>query len=190
MQRPRHTIRDGEGVGVTWMLDSIGRTRIVRHGGSINGQMAALVLVPQRDFAITVLTNSSNGTLLNNFVTAWALDRFVGLSRPEPGTRDLKPAEVAKYAGTYELDNGFIRIVPDGKHLVVNLEFDEKARREDPSLADIPEKVRIMFTQRDRFVILDEPWTNFRGDFITNEQGAVAWFRVLGRIHRRIGNDV
>ncbi len=191
MQRPRHKIGGSPAaVGVTWMLDSIERTRTVRHGGSINGQMSAFMFVPKHDFAITVLTNSSGGTQLNNVVTEWALEKLLGLSRPKPQRSRLRPADVARYAGTYELQNGLIRIAPNGRHLMVHLEFDKKARKEDPSLADIPERVRIMLTQRDRFIVLDEPWTNFKGDFVRDETGEVAWFRVMGRIHRRLSDDV
>ena len=48
-------------MGLTWMLEDVGGVRTVRHGGGTVGQQTTLVLVPSRNFALTVLTNSEPG---------------------------------------------------------------------------------------------------------------------------------
>src|SRR4051794_24833074 len=40
--------------GVTWMVKTLDGVKTVRHGGTTNGQLSAFVLVPERNFAITV----------------------------------------------------------------------------------------------------------------------------------------
>src|SRR5262249_44546777 len=49
---------DVDAVGITWMLRNYAGVRIVRHGGGTLGQLSAFQLVPERDFALTILTNA------------------------------------------------------------------------------------------------------------------------------------
>lgn len=53
------------GMGVTWMLrPSAENLTIVQHGGTWPGQLSGLFMVPERNFAMTVLTNSDGGSTL------------------------------------------------------------------------------------------------------------------------------
>ncbi|MCA1709740.1 MAG: beta-lactamase family protein, partial [Actinobacteria bacterium] len=102
MQTSRHKVKSSfEEVGITWFMDRVGGTQVVRHGGSINGQMSAFLFVPKHDFAITVLTNGALGSLLGSTVTKWCFERLLGLTAPEPATRRLRPADASRYSGTY-----------------------------------------------------------------------------------------
>ena len=70
-------------MGVTWRLrPSAEGVRIVQHGGDYLGQHAGFIMVPEREFALTVLTNSDGGPELlgDLFVDDWALRRFAGVS--------------------------------------------------------------------------------------------------------------
>ena len=72
-----------DGMGVTWMLrPSAEGIRIVQHGGTYLGQHAGFLMVPDRNFALTVLTNSDGGRKLTAelFIDDWALKRFAGVS--------------------------------------------------------------------------------------------------------------
>jgi CubicO group peptidase (beta-lactamase class C family) len=96
-----------ERVGLTWMLTDLRGTdgtpgaRRVRHGGATYGQLSALVLVPERGFALALLTNANRGGQLHAEVAGWALGHYLGLAAPEPERLDLSPAELASYAGRY-----------------------------------------------------------------------------------------
>ncbi len=57
---------------------------IVRHGGATNGQLSAFEMVPERQFAITVLTNANRGVELHGDVTKWALAHYLGARDEEP----------------------------------------------------------------------------------------------------------
>ena len=94
---------DVEGVGVNWMLWSRGGVRIVSHPGGTNGQQSAFSLVPERGFAVTVLTNAELGAMLGFEATDWALERFLGLPRPALTTVPARPAQLAEYSGEYVL---------------------------------------------------------------------------------------
>ncbi len=189
MQRPRHKVGSSiDDVGITWLLETISGTRTVRHGGSINGQMSAFMLVPKHDFAITVLTNAHLGYRLHDVVTTWALDKLLGIRR-QTSPRKLTPQLRTAYEGTYEMDEGLMHVTSDDSTLVMRLELDDDAKKDSDVVAVLPKSVRLMPTGRDRFVVLDEPWTDFRGDFVRNESGDVVWLRLLGRLHRRISED-
>lgn len=60
-------------------------------------------MVPDRDFAMTVLTNSDGGFHLINdlFARDWALRRFAGISNLPAAPQRLGPADLAPYEGRY-----------------------------------------------------------------------------------------
>ena len=90
-----------EAVGVSWLLSKTGGVRTVAHGGATNGQMSAFLMVPERRFAITVLTNANRGRELHNALVSWSLNHFLGLKDPEPTVQSPSPVELAAYAGRY-----------------------------------------------------------------------------------------
>ena len=93
-----------EGMGVTWMLrPSAEGVRIVQHGGDYLGQHAGFIMVPERGFALTVLTNSDGGPKLlgDLFIDDWALRRFAGVSNLPARPRALSRRELAPYEGIY-----------------------------------------------------------------------------------------
>src|SRR5262249_31407444 len=83
---PGGTIRvEIDGVGVSWWQRPTAEgVPVFQHGGSWQGQYSGFFFVPQRGFAMTMLTNStgSPGLIHDLFFTDWALRQFAGLSRP------------------------------------------------------------------------------------------------------------
>ena len=74
-----------DGVGVTWFLRRTAEgIHVIEHGGDWTGQHSGLLFVPEQDFALTVLTNSTSGPQLINelFYGDWALQQFAGLDNP------------------------------------------------------------------------------------------------------------
>lgn len=92
------------GMGVTWMLrPSAENVTIVEHGGTWKGQRSGFVMVPDRNFAMTVLTNSDGGFHMINdlFASDWALQRFAGLSNLPATPQRLGAVDLAPYEGRY-----------------------------------------------------------------------------------------
>ena len=95
-----------DGMGVTWMLRPTAQgVRVVQHGGDLPGQHSGFLIVPDRQFAMIMLTNSEGGPLLLDefFADDWALRRFAGVSNLPAVPRALSPSELAPYEGTYML---------------------------------------------------------------------------------------
>jgi CubicO group peptidase (beta-lactamase class C family) len=98
---PAGSIADN--VGVSWLLRDFGSTRLVMHGGTLCNQLSAFVLVPERNFAVTVLTNANRGGELHREITDWILEHCLGVTRPQLSPLPLNPRELEAYIGGYAM---------------------------------------------------------------------------------------
>ena len=57
---------------------------MIGHGGSTNGFNARLTIIPERHYAIAILTNSGRGSALYEEVVAAGLKARLGLEQPKP----------------------------------------------------------------------------------------------------------
>ncbi len=101
MQTPQVRVNAEGEWGLGWSLGRAGGVRTIGHNGATNGFQAYLVAVPERNYAITMLTNSSRGTSASRAIAKWALARDLGLKTPEPARIELAPAAVNRLAGVY-----------------------------------------------------------------------------------------
>lgn len=164
-----------DGVGVTWLLSTVGGARLVQHGGSTNGQQSALVLVPERGFAVAVLTNANEGAVLGAEVVNRALDQFLGI-RPTPATdRPLPAGFVAELVGDYGDRSAIsIAVAERGGDLVAT-----------PRQAGEPipgEEIVLRFAGGDRLVS-DYHGITVYTDAVRDGAGEVAWLRFSGRLY-------
>jgi hypothetical protein len=160
------------------MLGQVGGVRIVRHGGSTFGQRAALVLAPDHDFAIVVLTNGESGEALHREITRWALESYLGAVDLEPAILQLAPEQLAAYAGRYHGALGDLDVtILDGGLTMRGI----------PPNGDPPSR-SICFgcLAADRFVALDTREVGQRVEFLRDEAGQITWLRWGGRLHRKV----
>ncbi|KUL40354.1 serine hydrolase domain-containing protein [Actinoplanes awajinensis] len=179
-----------DGVGITWMLRPTAEgPRVVQHGGDWAGQHSGFLMVPERDFAITVLTNADSGPdlLAELFVEDWALDRFAGVHNLPATPRTLPAAELAAYAGRYTFEQiGFdgetgslaFLLVPDAGKLQFRAETGEEGGW-------------LVFYRPDRVLeqLPDGTLLPGRDDFVRGADGTVTFFRSGGRLFRRTPLD-
>jgi CubicO group peptidase (beta-lactamase class C family) len=180
----------GDSVGIAWLLRDVDGVRLVSHGGTTNGQLSAFVLVPERDFAITVLTNADTGGQLHREMVKWALETCLGLSEPEPEPLPLTAEELAPYAGRYHTANGVLELTVDGDRLMANVTYSEEtlARLRAVYGEQIPEQrpIPIRMLPDDRFIAVDGPAKGTRGYFLREDGGAVSAVDLGGRLAPRI----
>ncbi|MEV6631859.1 serine hydrolase domain-containing protein [Actinoplanes sp. NPDC051470] len=171
-----------DGMGVTWQIRPTAEgPKVIEHGGDWAGQHSGFLMVPARDMALTVLTNSEGGPglIAELYGDDWALSRFAGLHNLPARPRVLTPAQLAPYAGPYtitqtDLDGNFLStvvdLVPDAGRLSMRVEGQVLAILE--------------FYRRDYVRILEPSGadTFFRADFDRGPDGRVTWFRYSGRI--------
>ena len=177
-------------IGIAWHLRTVGPIRTAAHGGTLSGHILLLELVPERNFAIAILTNSSSGWRLIQDVERAALASYFGaafapnqaiahrglvetLPRVEPAAAQPDPAP---YVGTYRRPMNTAVIRTENGRLVVQVRPNEGA-------AEPP--MPIAFYGPDRAFVTEGADKNQSIEFIRDTTGRVQWVRIVGRIARR-----
>jgi CubicO group peptidase (beta-lactamase class C family) len=181
-----------DGMGVTWQLrPSAEGVRIVQHGGDWPGQRSGFVMVPERGFALTVLTNSEGGPRLVNELVLddWALQRFAGVSNLPAVPRALTPDELAPYEGRYERQE-IDPPIGESEEYVIALRGDQGQLHatQTESDSDTVREFGLAFYRDDYVLVLAttrQP-VGLRADFVRDADGRVAWLRFSGRLHQHV----
>ncbi len=112
--------------GNGWSIQDFEEFRLVGHGGATGGFRAQLIVVPERSFAIAILTNSETGSRAIQEIEAWALDHYLGFQRPVQKAISLGKKALAAFAGTYTRHDGRFEVSRSGDHLkVLHVRLDE-----------------------------------------------------------------
>lgn len=186
MQEPTFAMGGGH-VGIAWMLQEVGGTRLVSHGGSTNGQQSELVLVPERNFAFTILTNANAGIQLISELSEWILATYLGVEAPPEEPLELSADELAPYAGSYD---GYVWIATlsvEDDHLLMKIEFTDSGIAEvEAAGMDVPQwqPARVRILPNDHYLILDGEYGGVKGGFMREGDAIVGLD--LGRVARRI----
>ena len=189
-----------DGMGVTWHLrPSAEGVRIVQHGGSWVGQYSGLIMVPDKRFALTMLTNSEGGPKLIHelFYDDWALRRFAGVSNLPAEARALSRSELAPYEGLYTGQVIEPPFLPSGTVLEIKIELEgtpdgrlRMTRTDSIESEDVQvSKFRLAFYRDDYVLVYDEDGdpTFERANFLRGHDGSVKWLRMSGRLYRHQG---
>jgi CubicO group peptidase (beta-lactamase class C family) len=173
-----------EGMGVTWQLrPSRERVRVVRHGGDWPGQHSGFMIVPDRGFALTALTNSVGGPALTQelFDDDWALRTFVGLNNLPAVPQVLSRRELVSYEGRYEAE----MISADGRvtKTVYELRGDSGYLR---VTSGSTVTARLAFYRKDYALVLDSSGRSSVGrcNFVRDAQGRINWWLFGAALYR------
>ncbi len=102
MQEPQTTAANfADEWGIGWDIRWAGGEKLIGHGGTTNGFQARLTAVPDRGYAIAILTNSGRGAALYGAVEKWALAHDLGIEPREPERIALSDEQLATIAGSY-----------------------------------------------------------------------------------------
>ncbi len=174
-------------IGLAWHLRNVGPLRVAAHGGTLAGHILLLEIVPEKDFAIGILTNSTNGWRLIQDVEREALKSYHGATFPKnhaiahrglvetlPNVEPLaQQPEPAPYLGRYLRPMNAVSVRVETGKLIV---------QEIPNSGEPRPVMPIAFFGPDRAVVTDG---NDRGqsiEFVRDATGTVNWVRVVGRV--------
>jgi CubicO group peptidase (beta-lactamase class C family) len=177
-------------IGLAWHLRTVGPLRVAAHGGTLAGHILLLEIVPERNFAIAILTNAQNGWRLIQDVERAALSSYHGagfarnqaiahrglvetLPTAEPLAAQPSPAP---YVGRYLRPSNAVVVRADGPRLLV---------QERPNTGDPRPEMPIAFFGPDRAVVTDGADRGQSIEFIRAADGTVQWIRVVGRVALR-----
>jgi CubicO group peptidase (beta-lactamase class C family) len=174
-------------IGLAWHIRQAGPIRTFGHGGTLGGHILLLEIVPERNFAIAILTNSNTGWRLIQDVEREALKSYLaaayapnqaiahrGLVETLPGVQPLaKQPDPAGYLGTYVRPNTSYVVRAEGGRLFVQDRAGAGgAQRESP----------VAFFGPDRVVVTDGPDRGQSIEFVRDDTGRVNWIRIVGRV--------
>ncbi len=189
MEMPGSALRDA--VGISWLLKDVDGTRLVGHGGTTNGQHSNFTLVPSRGFAVTCLSNCGpNGPQLNDAVTKWALDHYVGVKDVALVATERSDAELEEFTGTF----GTIAVTVDitavrgGLDAVITMKPETLRQLRDAGDETPPEQPPIhlgLVAGGDQYVATEGPAAGMRGFFTRDASGRVDGVHMGGRLASR-----
>jgi CubicO group peptidase (beta-lactamase class C family) len=173
-------------IGLSWHIRRAGAVRTFGHGGTLGGHILLLEIVPERSFAIAILTNANTGWRLIQDVEREALKSYLGagyapnqaiahrgLVETIPSAQPLVPQpDPAPYVGTYTRPNNAYVVRTEGGKLVV---------QDRPNAGGTPREYPVAFYGPDRVVVTDGPDRGQSMEFVRDAAGRVNWIRVVGR---------
>lgn len=176
-------------VGVSWLIDDIKGVKTVAHGGTMVGQTSAFLMVPERGFAVTVLTNAGDeGKQVHRALTKWALKEVAGLERSKPETQELPAESLDELAGQYSYYSyGTIDISRGGEGLTLEWAPLPEVLKKNPEIVDqFPEPMSIRPIGGLKFIADEGPLAGYTVDFVRRADGRIGWMRMGGRAQTRL----
>ena len=186
MQTPIVTGSGLDVFGLSWFITPIGDTPVLRHGGATNGFTADFTLVPSRQFAITTLTNSAEGSVLYGDLRASAMRQYLGIAWPETPHIHLAEEHLLAYTGPYDSPDARRDLYLQAGGLMLQSIPKGGFPTPDSPPGETPPPTRLAFWDADKIIALDDPFRGSRGEFLRDAAGAIAWFRFGSRVHRPV----
>lgn len=174
-------------IGIGWHLRTVGAVRTASHGGTLSGHLLLLEIVPERNFAVALLTNANTGWRVIQEVEREALKTYLdatyapnqaiahrGLVETLPSAEPLATQpDPAPYAGTYLRPTNAVAVRAEGGRLLI---------QDRPNSGRPGTEMAIAFFGPDRAVVLDGPDRGQSIEFVRDAAGRINWIRVVGRV--------
>ena len=182
-----HKQSTDDDIGIAWHLRNVGALRVAAHGGTLSGHILLLEIVPEKNFAIGILTNSINGWRLIQDVEREALKSYHGATFPKnyaiahrglvetlPNVEPLaKQPDPAQYVGRYLRPMNAVSVRVENGRLIV---------QEIPNTGEPRPVMPIAFYGPDRAVVTEGNDKGQGIEFVRDASGRVNWIRVVGRV--------
>jgi CubicO group peptidase (beta-lactamase class C family) len=185
IQSPQFSAGDRLEIGLSWFISHLNQFDMIDHGGSTNGQMAGLYLIPERSFALAILTNSSRGSILNRSAIRFALKNWLNEELPDPAPLNLTTEELALYAGRYYSRLNLTEIFLEEGRLILKIIPQGGFPTPESPPSPAPPPMQIALYAIDKFVVIDQPMKNVKGEFLRGPGGEIDWIRFGLRVQAR-----
>lgn len=172
-----------EAIGLAWFLDSVDGVQTASHGGATVGQLSLLLLVPERQFALAIVTNADYGRVLTKELSGWMLGHYLGLHAAAPEPIELPEEDLKGLVGVYKRPFQDIELGWENGRLSLAVTFKQPFPTADTPLPPPLPPAPLTPIAPDRFVVLEGPMKHQLASIIRQPDGSVGWLRYGGRIH-------
>jgi hypothetical protein len=176
-----------DAIGIGWHIRRVGGVRVLGQGGTAGGHILVLSIVPERNFAIGILTNAQSGWRLIQDVEREALRAYHGIvygknqAIAHRGLVETLP-NVEPLASQPDLEQYVGRYLRPMNAVDVRIENSKLLVQELPNSGEARPAMPIAFFGPDRAVVTDGTDRGQSIEFIRDASGAVKWVRVVGRV--------
>ena len=171
-----------EAYGLGWETRTIDGVRLIGHGGSTNGFNARLLLIPERQYAIAILTNSGRGATMYREVIEARLTEQFDLRMPAPKTIKLPKRSLERFTGVYRQTDVRVTLSATADGLRGDSTFRDMLS--DKELTYPTEELRPI-GEREFMVIAPDEDEGARWDFLLDGRGHPKYLRMGGRLYDR-----
>ncbi len=185
MQTAQVTLVGDECWGLSWGLNRVDGVQTVAHSGGTLGQITQLLLAPERQFAVTVLTNAQQGNLVTRTVTEKALELFLQVQTPRPKVLEIPAAELMQFVGRYANDFTELEIGVLAGRLIGQILPKGGFPTKDTPPGPPPPPMTLGVIAPDRLMVLDGGMVEAKADVIRRDDGSIGWLRAGGRLLAR-----
>lgn len=175
--------------GQGWCVWDYPENKTAEHGGATMGFRAQLTSIPEKNFAIAMLTNADSGSSAMQDVEAWAFAHFLGFARPKPDVTTRSKKELDSFTGVFSRHDTRLTVTRKGDRLQVEaVDIDEKTGKEDDTKTFLLDPIKP--AKANRFRVPEGPLLGMVVDFLespTKDHPDRLLIRMGGRLSERFG---
>jgi CubicO group peptidase (beta-lactamase class C family) len=168
-----------------WRVSRLDTLRVLWHDGAAVGQNALLFVIPSKQLAVALLTNSVRGEALGRDVRHAVARHYLGLTDADPLPITVTPAGLKQYAGRYSRSFMDVVVTIGGDRLLIQRIQKQGFPRRTSPVPPAGPAAPFAFYRKDQLIGLG-PVQGERVQFLRQSDGSIGWIRIGGRIARRI----
>ena len=170
------------GRGLTWSLERRGDEPVFGHGGATNGFKASLLLLPERNAAIAMLSNGENGVYTERDIERAILEKAFGIVDSDPDPIALANGVASRVAGAYHAMLAELTIAGDDDGLTVTTVGLNPFNQERGKPVTAP----IAPVGDDTFIVSEGVRKGTTFQFLLDADGQFTMLRAGGRVALRV----
>lgn len=166
--------------GVGWSRRVLDGVTLVEHNGATNGFTARLTTVPERGFAIAILTNHASGGAAHTAISKVALERYLGIPDEPAPVVAVETDRLVARNGTYRQKLADLTLTANEGGYDVSVVNHNPFSHETSD--GMPFRLAPVNADATIFVAQGGPSDGAYADFILNGDGGVRFLRMGGRL--------
>ena len=181
------------GYGIGWNVRQVGDATVIGHNGATNGFRAHLAMIPDRNFALTILSNGDAGSMAQPSLERWALRHFLDVNTPERKEVTIDDNALDAVTGEYRRHDARISVwrVDDHLHIERRIVEHEDQFSHERKEDDSPTVMEAWPTGEAVFKVRSGPNRDALIEFFDAElvgKGETPVLRTGGRLAERVGD--